>query len=124
MADFNDPMATLKKLQQNKSKAKKKGTAADKEPFDNPLTSRVSMTDASKATKSGKMVGQYAQRTFRLPPEYLELIRRIAADEIMSIADAERWVVSQGLLAYFENGERPQFEQSVQRQVQLPRWDY
>ncbi|MCO5184724.1 MAG: hypothetical protein M9965_12390 [Anaerolineae bacterium] len=69
------------------------------------------------------MVGQYAQRTFRIPPEYLQLIRQIAGDEIMSIADAERWVIGQGLLAYYEQGVRPDFVQTVQRQVQLPRWE-
>ena len=72
----------------------------------------------AKTPKS--MVGQYAQRTFRLPPEYLDLIRHIARQEILSIADAERWVVNRGLLAYFEDGERPTFEPTVPRSVHLP----
>jgi hypothetical protein len=66
------------------------------------------------------MVGQYAQRTFRLPPEYLAMIRQIAQQEIISIADAERWVVNRGLLAYFAEQERPTFEPTVQRSVHLP----
>ena len=75
-------------------------------------------TAVSQTPKS--MVGQYAQRTFRLPPDYLDMIRQIAQQEIMSIADAERWVVNRGLLAYFEDGERPTFEPTVQRSVHLP----
>ena len=38
----------------------------------------------------------------------------------MSIADAERWVIGQGLLAYYEQGVRPDFVQTVQRQVSCP----
>lgn len=83
-----------------------------------PDTAQTPSTAVSQTPKS--MVGQYAQRTFRLPPDYLDMIRQIAQQEIMSIADAERWVVNRGLLAYFEDGERPTFERSVQRSVHLP----
>lgn len=83
-----------------------------------PDTAQPPPTAVAKTPKS--MVGQYAQRTFRLPPEYLDMIRQIAQQEILSIADAERWVVNRGLLAYFEDGERPTFERTVQRSVHLP----
>ncbi len=67
------------------------------------------------------MVGQYAQRTFRIPPGTPQLIlKQIAGDEIMSIADAERWVIGQGLLAYYEQAYVQIFVQTVQRQVRLP----
>ena len=124
MADFDDPMAALRAMRDEDEPGKKKPASKKKKRsrFDDPLQKSVSATDAAKATKSSKMVGQYAQRTFRVPPEYLELIRQIAAEEIMSIADAERWVIGQGLLAYYENRERPSFAKTVQRQVELPRW--
>lgn len=127
MSEFDDPMAALRALNNNDddSKKKKQKTPPKKQTssFDDPLRDGVSATDAAKATKNSTMVGKYAQRTFRLPPEYLTMIRQIAADEIMSISDAERWVIGQGLLAYYEHGERPSFAKSVQRQVELPSWD-
>ena len=46
--------------------------------FDDLISRNVSAVDGAKATKSSTMVGQYAQRTFRIPPEYLQLIRQIA----------------------------------------------
>jgi hypothetical protein len=124
MAEFDDPMARLRALRDEQDKTRKSQSASGRKGgFDDPIKQSVSSVDAAKATKSSKMVGRYAQRTFRLPPEYLEKIRHIARDEIMSIADAERWVVGKGLLAYFELGERPDFERTVQRQVQLPSWE-
>ncbi len=124
MPDFDDPMAALRAIrQEGKEDRNAPATPRQSKPkqFDNPLQ-KVSYSDVAKATKSSAMVGNYAQRTFRLPPEYLELIRQIAANEVMSIADAERWVVGRGLLAYFDDGEKPEFEQSVRRRVTLPNW--
>lgn len=124
MAEFDDPMSKLRALREEQLKEKRSQSASGKNAgFDDPIKRNVSAVDAAKATKSSTVVGQYAQHTFRIPPEYLQLIRQIAGDEIMSIADAERWVIGQGLLAYYEQGVRPDFEQTVQRQVQLPRWE-
>jgi hypothetical protein len=114
MTKFNNPLQKLRELA-DQPKPKR----GSKKSFDNPLE-EVTPKDAAKATKSKTMVGQYAQRTFRLPPEYLEMIRIISETEGMSVADAERWVIYRGLLAYFEDDERPEFVQTVQRQVQLP----
>lgn len=114
MSKFNNPLQKLRDLADQPQP--KRGT---KKTFDNPLE-EVTAKDAAKATKSKTMIGQYAQRTFRLPPEYLDMIRTIAETEGMSVADAERWVIFRGLLAYFEDDERPEFVQMVQRQVQLP----
>lgn len=124
MPEFDDPMAKLRAMRSEQEKQQRQQSGGvRKGEFDDPIRQGVSAVDAAKATKSSTMVGRYAQRTFRLPPEYLERIRQIAVNEIMSIADAERWVVGQGLLAYFEQGARPDFEQTVQRQVQLPSWE-
>lgn len=124
MAEFDDPMSKLRAMRDaEQGKENSRPVGRKKAGFDDPLKKNVSAIDAAKATKSSKMVGRYAQRTFRLPPEYLEKIRQIAEAEIMSIADAERWVVGQGLLTYFAQGERPDFERTVQRQVQLPWWE-
>lgn len=112
MADFDDP---LKKLRDRKKQQQKK-------PFENPLDA-VSASQAAKATKSSVMVGQYRQKTLRLPPEYVELMRQVAKEQHMSVSEAERWIVARGLMAYFEDGERPEFEETVQRRVTLPRWD-
>lgn len=121
---FNDPLKQLRNLaeqDQQKQPARRESQSGRRrrQAFEDPLD-KVSTRDAARATKSKSMIGNYAQRTFRLPPEYLDMIRVIAGQEIMSIADAERWVVWRGLIAYFEDQERPEFEQSVQRQVHLP----
>lgn len=118
MPEFDDPLAALRALRDpgdGEQKPAKTPEDSQKQPPDT-----LPEVDPAIATGSSTMVGQMAQRTFRLPPPYLQLIRQIAKEEIMSIADAERWVVGRGLLAYYRDGERPAFEETVERRVILP----
>jgi hypothetical protein len=67
------------------------------------------------------MRGNYWSRTMRLPPEFEEKFREVAAQEgFGSLADAERWIVAMGFHAYYELGLRPEFEKTVTRTVILP----
>lgn len=115
----DDPLAALRALRED--------VAEEEQPQEDPPQAqgegqRVPEAPAAAAASftGGAMVGQYAQRTVRLPPHYLALIREIAEAEEVSIADAERWVVARGLQAYYEDAERPTFRHNVRRQIILP----
>lgn len=115
----DDPLAALRAL-------RAKAAEREQTEADSPLAQgdgrgdHESPPEEAASFKGGAMVGQYAQRTVRLPPHYLPLIRQIAAAEDVSIADAERWVVARGLQAYYEDAERPTFHRNVRRQIILP----
>jgi hypothetical protein len=84
----------------------------------------VSMEDAAKATKSSTMRGQYWQRTLRLPPSFKEITRRIVKETgARSIADIERWIYAMGLQAYLEEGKRPDFSETLTKDVVLPSFE-
>jgi hypothetical protein len=36
------------------------------------------------------------------------------------LAEVERWIYTMGLLAYFEEGKRPQYSEAVAREIDLP----
>jgi hypothetical protein len=81
----------------------------------------VSMKDTARASKSSVMRGQYWQRTLRLPPSFKDVTRHIYRETgARSIADIERWIYAMGLQAYLEGGERPEFSETLTRDVVLP----
>jgi hypothetical protein len=111
--DVEDPRAQLRALRAGKE---------EQEPPDDIADEAAASGNAPTAPtfQGNAMVGRYAQRTFRLPPDFLVQIRRLAAAEGISIAEAERWVVARGLVAYYEDGERPQFRRRARGRVRLP----
>lgn len=115
----DDPLAALRALR--RETAQREGPQDDPpEAEEEGQMEQEAPAGVATSFTGGAMVGQYAQRTVRLPPHYLALIRQIAEAEEVSIADAERWVVARGLQAYYEDAERPTFRHDVRRQIILP----
>lgn len=118
MSDLFDELG--KRDQQNKGK---KGggrqTKAAQLAGVNPLAKQqVSRKEATEATM--KLTGQYWARTVKIPPEWRELIHDVARlGGFRSLADAERWIISEGLRAFFERGIRPHFEETIEREAIL-----
>lgn len=86
-------------------------------------TDRLDRRQVAKATGSKRsMMGQYVQRTMRLKPETLDAIRDLSQAEGISMADAERWLIRRGLMAYYQDDERPTYREQVQRKIEIPDW--
>ncbi len=121
-AKFDDPLAALRALHAA-GDAEPPSIAAPEDGADESGAVSESQRDLKtrrRPISGASMVGQYAQRTLRLPPSYLALMREIAEKEGTSIAEAERWVVARGLQAYYSAGERPQFEPASGGRLILP----
>ena len=116
---IDDPLAALRALRQEAPEGEEAQEDAPQTQGEGQAGHELP-DDETASFSGGAMVGQYAQRTVRLPPRYLALIRQMAEVEDVSIADAERWVVARGLQAYYEDGERPTFHRNVRRQIILP----
>ncbi|MEZ4514221.1 MAG: hypothetical protein R3C62_20290 [Chloroflexota bacterium] len=121
MSKFDDPLAMLPDPKPvKKEEGKKRPLPKSAKPFVDPLDA-VSKSATAKATKSSTMRGQYWQRTLRLPPEYQDLTVEVhQATRARSIADTERWIYAMGLHAFFVEGKRPSYTQSVARDIELP----
>ena len=78
--------------------------------------------DVAKAARKKTFQGKYWLRTLRLPPEYQELTREIYQQEVRakSLAEIERWIYTMGLIAYFHEGKRPHYNESISRDIELP----
>ncbi len=105
--------------EQMQSKPRKRKSKAEQLSQVNPLASQqVQQKEATAATM--RLTGQYWQRTMKIPPEWRDLIREVArVGKFRSIADAERWIISEGLKAFFERGARPHFEETIEREALL-----
>lgn len=118
MSDLFDELG--KRDQQNiRKKGGGRKTKAAQLAGVNPLArQQVSQKEATEATM--KLTGQYWARTVKIPPEWRDLIRDVTRlGGFRSIADAERWIISEGLRAFFERGVRPQFEETIEREAIL-----
>ena len=38
----------------------------------------------------------------------------------LSLAEIERWIYTMGLIAYFQEGKRPQYSEAISRKIELP----
>ncbi|MFQ5398269.1 MAG: hypothetical protein ACE5E7_01590 [Anaerolineae bacterium] len=122
MSEFDDPLAMIPdpELAPAQRPKRPRKTATRPSEFDDPLA-KIGKAETAKATKSGSMRGRYWQRTLRLPPEYQDLTLQIHNEgRAKSIADTERWIYAMGLYAYFVEGKRPTYAQSIAREVELP----
>ena len=96
------------------------GKPSKSQAYDSGLKG-ISIKDTARASKSSVMRGQYWQRTLRLPPSFKDITRHIYRETgARSIADIERWIYAMGLQAYLEGGERPEFSETLTRDVVLP----
>ncbi len=126
---FDDPFGELeeaekaaKKQKSTPKKAAPKRKSRSKTPKFDQALGDVRSVDVARAAKKSTVQGKYWLRTLRLPPEYQELTRQIFQEEVRakSLAEIERWIYTMGLVAYFEEGKRPDYSESISRAINLP----
>ena len=120
---FDDPFEELDKAEQEarQKKRQRRQTGSNVPQFDDALQ-QVTSIDVARAARKKTFQGKYWLRTLRLPPEYQELTRQIFQLEprARSLADIERWIYTMGLVAYFQEGKRPQYSETISRDIDLP----
>ena len=119
---FDNPFDDLEKAEEEARQEKReRRTPRDPYQFAEALE-QVTAMDVAKAARKKTFQGKYWLRTLRLPPEYQELTRDIYQQEVRakSLAEIERWIYTMGLIAYFQEGKRPHYSESISRQIELP----
>ncbi len=120
---FDNPFDDLEKAEEEarQQKEARGGKARDPFQFDEALE-QVTAMDVAKAARKKTFQGKYWLRTLRLPPEYQDLTRDIYQQEVRakSLAQIERWIYTMGLIAYFQEGKRPHYSESISREIELP----
>lgn len=116
---FDDP---FEELEQAEKEARQKRRQARQTPQFDAALDQISAMDVAKAARKKTFQGKYWLRTLRLPPQYQELTREIFQMEprARSLAEIERWIYTMGLLAYFQEGKRPQYSEAISRDIKLP----
>lgn len=120
---FDDPFEELEKAEQEARRQRRhdRKSSRDVPQFDAALD-QVSSIDVAKAARKKTFQGKYWLRTLRLPPQYQELTREIFQMEprARSLAEIERWIYTMGLVAYLQEGKRPQYSEAISRDIELP----
>ena len=120
---FDDPFEELEKAEKEARQQRRQGRQASRKvpQFDAALD-QVSSIDVARAARKKTFQGKYWLRTLRLPPQYQELTREIFQMEprARSLAEIERWIYTMGLLAYLQEGKRPQYSEDISRDIELP----
>lgn len=121
MSDLFDELSKVDQATQSQTKKSKRLTKAEQFAQINPLAKQqVKREEGTAATM--KLTGQYWQRTMKILPEWRDLIQEVAREgRFRSIADAERWILGEGLRSFFEHGNRPKFEETIEREALLYR---
>lgn len=121
---FDDPFGDLERAEEEarQQKQQKKRSRGRQVPQFDAALEQVSSADVARAARKKTVQGKYWLRTLRLPPEYQELTREIYQQEerAKSLADIERWLYTMGLVAYFQEGKRPIYNETVSRTIDLP----
>ncbi len=120
---FDDPFEELEKAEKEARRQKRGGRSSSSQvPHFDAALDQVSAIDVAKAARKKTFQGKYWLRTLRLPPEYQELTREIFQMEprARSLAEIERWIYTMGLVAYFQEGKRPQYSEAISRDIELP----
>ena len=120
---FDDPFEELEKAEKEARQQRRQGRQASRPvpQFDAALD-QVSSIDVARAARKKTFQGKYWLRTLRLPPQYQELTRDIFQMEprARSLAEIERWIYTMGLVAYLQEGKRPQYSEDISRDIELP----
>lgn len=120
---FDDPFEELEKAEKEARQQRRQGRQPNRQvpQFDAALD-QVSSIDVARAARKKTFQGKYWLRTLRLPPQYQELTREIFQMEprARSLAEIERWIYTMGLVAYLQEGKRPQYSESISRDIELP----
>lgn len=81
---------------------------------------QTSTAVAAKVTgRKSRTSGKRLQVTFRIAPEFMELIRSIADEFGLSLEDAKRFVVLEGLKAW-RDGARPEVTKKARNTLKIP----
>ena len=119
---FDNPFDDLERAEEEARQARqeRRGTR-DPFQFDDALE-EVTKQDVARAARKKTFQGKYWLRTLRLPPEYQDLTRDIYQQEVRakSLAEIERWIYTMGLIAYFQEGKRPHYNETISRDIDLP----
>jgi predicted Zn-dependent peptidase len=119
---FDNPFDDLERAEEEARQARqeRRGTR-DPFQFDDALE-EVTKQDVARAARKKTFQGKYWLRTLRLPPEYQDLTRDIYQQEVRakSLAEIERWIYTMGLIAYFQEGKRPRYSETISRDIDLP----
>jgi predicted Zn-dependent peptidase len=119
---FDNPFDDLERAEEEARQARqeRRGTR-DPFQFDDALE-EVTKQDVARAARKKTFQGKYWLRTLRLPPEYQDLTRDIYQQEVRakSLAEIERWIYTMGLIAYFQEGKRPHYSETISRDIDLP----
>ncbi len=119
---FDNPFDDLEKAEEEaKKERQERRSPRGTFQFDEALE-QVTAMDVAKAARKKTFQGKYWLRTLRLPPEYQELTREIYQQEVRakSLAEIERWIYTMGLVAYFQEGKRPRYNETISRDIDLP----
>lgn len=119
---FDNPFDDLEKAEEE-ARQERQGRRTQRGPFEfDQALEQVTAMDVAKAARKKTFQGKYWLRTLRLPPEYQELTREIYQQEVRarSLAEIERWIYTMGLIAYFHEGKRPHYNESISRDIELP----
>jgi hypothetical protein len=123
MMSFDDPFEELEQAEKEARKQRRQARQPGSQTpqFDAALE-QISAIDVAKAARKKTFQGKYWLRTLRLPPQYQELTREIFQMEprARSLAEIERWIYTMGLVAYFQEGKRPQYSEAISRDIELP----
>lgn len=120
---FDNPFDDLEQAEEEARQERRAQRSPQRDPykFDEALE-QVTAMDVAKAARKKTFQGKYWLRTLRLPPEYQELTREIYQQEVRarSLAEIERWIYTMGLIAYFHEGKRPRYNETISRDIDLP----
>ena len=119
---FDNPFDDLEKAEEE-ARQERQGRRTQRGPFEfDQALEQVTAMEVAKAARKKTFQGKYWLRTLRLPPEYQELTREIYQQEVRarSLAEIERWIYTMGLIAYFHEGKRPHYNESISRDIELP----
>jgi hypothetical protein len=119
---FDNPFDDLERAEEEaRHKKQERRGERDAFQFDDAL-GQVTAQDVARAARKKTFQGKYWLRTLRLPPEYQELTREIYPQVVRakSLAEIERWIYTMGLIAYFQEGKRPRYSESISREIDLP----
>ena len=123
MAKFEDPLKSLREMQQETERepATRKGRATRRPDFLDPLGA-ISAGEAARAVDSSSMAGQYKRVTYTLPPAQVAYIKELAQENGMSGLAFVRWLIDLALAEY-EQGTRPEVETRVVRgEARMQHW--
>ena len=113
----------LNQMNEKAPKRPKRGRRMSDPTAGRATSKQVSAATAERERRVPKSMraGKYERQTIALPPEQKILIKEIATSNRTGLLQFYRWLIDQGLQAY-EEGERPEPETAVYKNVKMGHW--